>query len=104
MSYNKAMFHRMAMEMERIADEGKDKLDENDLFVVANALARLMVDADCDEIATTSVELAACRLDGMYEVFQEQPEIMSNLIDLLMDYGHYHAFDNDVCDGWITIY
>ena len=40
----------------------------------------------------------------MYEVFQEQPEIMSNLIDLLMDYGHYHAFDNDVCDGWITIY
>ena len=58
MSYNKAMFHRMAMEMERIADEGKDKLDENDLFVVANALARLMVDADCDEIATTSVELA----------------------------------------------
>ena len=90
MSYESAMFHRMAEEMERIAytvvDETHEHMDEDDVFTVLNACSLVICAGDyhLDEVAEAALCVAAYHFGGMGEVLDELPDATDYLLDLLM--------------------
>ena len=90
MTYESAMFHRMAEEMERIAytvvDETHEHIDEDDVFTVLNACSLVICASDyhLDDVTQTALCIAACHFGGMEEVFDELPDAIDYMLDLLM--------------------
>lgn len=102
MSYTKAMFHRIAEETQRIAEnEDTSLIDKDDLFVMADALAHILTDNDFKSLESQAASFVACRLGGMYEVFQELPEIKRGLIEALMEGDGYSYMDNEWLSMWV---
>lgn len=104
MGYNKAMFHRMAEELDRIAYDVEDNkgehVDEDDMFTTVNALGILALSYD-DDLASLGLCLAACRFGGMYEVFQELPDVKERLLEVLLEEQGYERFESAHFDGYI---
>ena len=98
MSYDKAMFHRMADEMRRIASEG-DMPDEDDVFTALNALGLIVANEESQGLASACLGIATCEHGGMYEVFQELPDCIDSLFEELAKGGRverYESEDGDV--------
>ena len=104
MSYNKQMFHRIAEELERIgyevADETHEKMDEADMATALNALGMLMLDCN-DEIAIAAISIAACSMGGMYEAFQELPDIKEQMLELLLKDAGYEYMESEKHEIWV---
>ena len=102
MSYTKAMFHRIAEEAQRIAEnEDTSLIDKDDLFVMADALARILADNNFKSLESQAASLVACKLGGMYEVFQELPDIQRDLIEALMEDEGYSYMANEWLSMWV---
>lgn len=102
MSYTKAMFHRIAEEAQRIAEnEDTSLIDEDDLFVIADALARILTDNNFKSLESQAAAFVACKLGGMYEVFHFLPEIKRDLIEALMEDEGYSYMDNEWLTMWV---
>ena len=104
MGYNKEMFRRIAEELERIAydvvDNNGEHVDEDDVFTAVNALGILALSYD-DDLASLGLDLAACRLGGMYEVFQVLPDVKERLLEVLLEEQGYERFSSVHFDGYI---
>ena len=102
MSYAKSMFHRIANEAQRIAEnEDTSLIDEDDLFVIADALAHILSDREFKSLESQAAAFVACKLGGMYEVFQELPDIQRDLIEALMEDEGYSYMDNEWLTMWV---
>lgn len=103
MSYESAMFHRMAEEMHRIAYETNEEhqLDDDDLHTVADALAFILVNRGHNELAEACACVTATAIGGMYEVFQELPDAKEHLFRLLMDKEGFRLIEDERCEIWI---
>lgn len=89
MGYNKALFHRIAEELDRLGSEAINKdnteeMDYYDIFLALDGLGKLIVTSSNDELASASVNLATCCFGGMYEVLEELPDAKKCLLELLL--------------------
>ena len=104
MSYNKNMFHRIAEELDRIgyevADETHEKIDEYDLSIALDALGRIVIPHD-DDLALTAISIASCRFGGMYEIFQELPDIKEHMLELLLKDAGYEYMESEKHEIWV---
>ena len=104
MSYNKQMFHLMAEELERIAqevDENHEQLDKSDLFTATSALNLIAAVQNCDSLACDALEVAACCLGTFYEQECELPEVLDQLIEMVMDMQGYEQLYNENYTAWV---
>lgn len=102
MSYTKAMFHRIAEEAQRIAEnEDTSLIDEDDLLVIADALAHILSDREFKSLESQAAAFVACELGGMAEVFQELPDVKDHLIEALMENEGYSYMNNEWLTMWV---
>jgi len=102
MSYTKAMFHRIAEEAQRIAEnEDTSLIDDDDLFVMSDAIAHILSDREFKSLESQAASFVACKLGGMYEVFQFLPEIKRDLINALMEDEGYSYMNNEWLTMWV---
>lgn len=106
MSYNKFMFHRLAEEAERIAyditDDSGEGVAEIDVATMLNAIGLLMFQCGYgNELENAAVEFAAASMSGdMDTVFNELPEVLNNLENVLLDKRGYTKLENDDVTIW----
>lgn len=103
MSKSKSMFHLLANEAYRIAEqENNDELAMEDIARLADALAFILANRDYADITVCQMaSYVACSLGGMYEVLCELPDIRAELIEQLMTDEGYDQVDNDWMTMWI---
>lgn len=91
MGYKRALVHRMAEKMQELAfDDDTEDIDTNDVYDIISALFAMSKPID-DNLAACAVDIYYCRMGGMYEAFQELPEVLDLMED---EIARYRGFDN----------
>ena len=105
MSYNAQMFKLMANELGRIAEDGGDTsgITDEDLFTAITAIENLACSLDLNAygLAIDALALAACEFGGMYEAFNDKPEIAENLVESLMKYQGFEMVSDTKYTMWV---
>ena len=98
MSYDKHLFHRMAEELQRIAED-ESEVDRVDFSVAVDAVAHIAANLNCEPFTSLPLEVAACNEGGMGEVFNELPDVKDALVELVMSDRNYTR----ICDEQFDI-
>ena len=104
MSYNKALFHRMAGELERIANEAEGKferMDESDFASILGSMVRIMSVMDYEEhnIAFSGLGIASLEFNGTADELEDEKWYM---VVMLLDEFGYERMSSDTHDAWVN--
>ena len=98
MGFKRAFVHRFAEKMQELAFDGvEDKLDDSDVNDILNALFEISKPLD-DDLAELAVEIYCCRMGGMYEAFQELPEVLDAMEEAIARYRGFDTLDAYLAD------
>jgi len=93
MGYKRAFVHRMAEELERLASSGEqDEIADEDVQGIILSLFEMHRPLD-DELADLAVSLYECRIGGMYEAFEELPDVLDSLEEAIASHRGYDTLD-----------
>lgn len=89
MTYESAMFHRMAEEMQRIAcklEENGEHISDDDIFDVLMSCIQVLNTGEhhLDEVTEAALSIVTLNLGGMGEVLDELPDALDYMLELLM--------------------
>lgn len=98
MGYKRNMIHRMAEELSRIAySDDPEQMDEEDVFTILDAIFYMNPDAAGDELSSLAAGIFQCQHGGMYEVFQELPDILDLMEQAIAKHRGYDSLTDYLC-------
>jgi len=99
MGYKRSMFHRMAEEMSRLAySDDPERIDEDDVYTILDAIFCMDSNAAGDELSSLATDIYQCQHGGMYEAFQELPDILDLMERAIAKHRGYDSLLAYLCD------
>lgn len=99
MGYKRSMVHQIAEEMQRLAySNDHEEMDEEDVFDILDAIFCMDSSVVKDELSLLAIGIYQCQRGGMYEAFQELPDILDEMERAIAKHRGYDSLMAYLCD------